>query len=277
MSTRGPALFSAIGKRATDLLNKDYNTDQKINITTYTETGLALNSGLANRGGLSSGDVAAQYKYKNVALDVKADTQSNVSTVLTVTDILPSTKTIASIKLPDYKSGKLEVQCLYEQASFTTAVGLNESPAVDFSATIGTPAIAFGAEASFLTGSRVFSKYNAGVSFTQHDSTASVILADKGDSLRASYLHQLSRLNGGAVVGEVNRKFSTNENTLTVGGSYVVDSETVVKARLNNHGNLGALLQHQLTPKSSLTLSAAFDTKALERNPNLGLALSLKP
>ncbi|XP_009360705.2 mitochondrial outer membrane protein porin 2 [Pyrus x bretschneideri] len=277
MSTRGPALFSAIGKRATDLLNKDYNTDQKINITTYTETGLALNSGLANRGGLSSGDVAAQYKYKNVALDVKADTQSNVSTVLTVTDILPSTKTIASIKLPDYKSGKLEVSSLYEHASFTTAVGLNESPAVDFSATIGTPAIAFGAEASFLTGSRVFSKYNAGVSFTQHDSTASVILADKGDSLRASYLHQLSRLNGGAVVGEVNRKFSTNENTLTVGGSYVVDSETVVKARLNNHGNLGALLQHQLTPKSSLTLSAAFDTKALERNPNLGLALSLKP
>ncbi|KAM0973369.1 hypothetical protein ACFX13_016965 [Malus domestica] len=278
MSTRGPALFSAIGKKATDLLNRDYNTDQKINITTYTETGLALNSGLANNGGLSSGDIAAQYKYKNVALDVKADTQSNVvSTMLTVTDILPSTKTIASIKLPDYKSGKLEVQYLHEHASFTTAVGLNESPAVDFSATIGTPAIAFGAEASFWTGSRVFSKYNAGVSFTQHDSTASVILADKGDSLRASYVHQLSRLNGGAVVGEVNRKFSTNENTLTVGGSYVVDPETVVKARLNNHGNLGALLQHQLTPKSSLTLSAAFDTKALERHPNFGLALSLKP
>ncbi|XP_068313733.1 mitochondrial outer membrane protein porin 2-like [Pyrus communis] len=277
MSTRGPALFSAIGKKATDLLNKDYNTDQKINITTYTETGLALNSGLANKGGLSSGVIAAQYKYKNVALDFKADTQSNVSTVLAVTDILPSTKTIASIKLPDYKSGKLEVQYLHEHASFTTTVGLNESPAVDFSATIGTPAIAFGAEASFLTGSRVFSKYNAGVSFTQHDSTASVILADKGDSLRASYVHQLSRLKGGAVVGEVNRKFSTNENMLTVGGSYVVDSETVVKARLNNHGNLGALLQHQLTPKSSLTLSAAFDTKALERNPNLGLALSLKP
>lgn len=71
---------------------------------------------------------------------------------------------------------QLEVQYLHEHASFTTTVGLNESPAVDFSATIGTPAIAFGAEASFLTGSRVFSKYNAGVSFTQHDSTASVIL-----------------------------------------------------------------------------------------------------
>lgn len=78
-------------------------------------------------------------------------------------------------------------------------------------------------------------------------------------------------------MGEVNRRFSTNENTLTVGCSYVVDPETVVKARLNNHGNLGALLQHQLTLKSSLTISGAFDTKALEKNPKFGLSLSLKP
>lgn len=91
-----------------------------------------LNSGLVKKGGLSCGDVAAQYKYKNAALNVKADTESNVvtglpfpsefrimiisnaslfveqvSTMLTITDILPSTKTIASIKLPDYKSGKV--------------------------------------------------------------------------------------------------------------------------------------------------------------------------
>ena len=101
--------------------------------------------------------------------------------------------------------------------------------------------------------------------------------ADKGDSLRVSYLHHLKKLNGGAVVGEVSRRFSSNENTLTVGCSYVVDRHTVVKTKLNNHGNLGALLRHEFTRKSSLTISGAFDTKALERNPKFGLALSLKP
>jgi hypothetical protein len=46
---------------------------------------------------------------------------------------------------------QLEVQYLHEhEFSFTTAVDLNKSPAVDFSATIGTPTIAFGAEASYL-------------------------------------------------------------------------------------------------------------------------------
>ncbi|XP_030947846.1 mitochondrial outer membrane protein porin 2-like [Quercus lobata] len=277
MATKGPSLFTDIGKKAKDLLNKDYGSDLKFTISSKSDSGLALRSTVAKKGSLSSGDIGARYKHKNAALDVKVDTASNVSTTFTVTDILPSTKTIASLKFPDYKSGKLEVQYLNEHATFTTAVRFNQSPSVDFSATIGTPSIAFGAEARYLTASGNFAKYNAGVSLAKPDSTASVILADKGDSLRVSYLHHLKKLNGGAVVGEVSRRFSSNENTLTVGCSYVVDHHTVVKTKLNNHGNLGALLRHELTHKSSLTISGAFDTKALEKNPKFGLALSLKP
>lgn len=78
-------------------------------------------------------------------------------------------------------------------------------------------------------------------------------------------------------MGEISRRFSTNENTLTVGCSYVVDPHTTIKAKLNNHGNLGALIQHIVRPKSILTLSGAFDTKALENTPRFGLSLALKP
>ena len=87
------------------------------------------------RGGLSAGDIGAQYKYKNALVDVKVDTDSNVgsilfriyclkqfhcsinnvdfylvwqiSTTFTITDIIPSTKTIASFKVPDYNGGKV--------------------------------------------------------------------------------------------------------------------------------------------------------------------------
>ncbi len=79
------------------------------------------------------------------------------------------------------------------------------------------------------------------------------------------------------MVGEISRRFSTNENTLTVGCSYLVDPHTVMKAKLNNHGSLGALLRHELIPETYLTISGFFDTKALQRNPKFGLALSLKP
>ncbi|KAJ7958252.1 Outer mitochondrial membrane protein porin [Quillaja saponaria] len=277
MSSKGPGLFSDIGKKSKDLLMKDYSSDQRFTISTCSDTGIGLNSTLVKKGGLSSGYMAAQYKHKNTTLDVKFDTDSSVSTTFTITDIVPSTKTIASVKLPDYNSGKLEVQYLHEHVGFTSAVALNKSPAVDFSATIGTPRICFGAEASYLTASGKFAKYNAGVSLTDPTSNASVILADKGDSVRVSYLRHLSHLQGGAVVGEIYRKFSTNENTLTVGCSYLVDPHTVMKVKLNNHGNLGALLQHELVPKSLLTISGAFDTQALEKNPKFGLSLSLKP
>lgn len=71
---------------------------------------------------------------------------------------------------------QLEVQYLDDLVAFTTGVGLNQSPAIDLSATIGTPNIAFGAEMSFLTATGKFSKYNAGVSLTKPNSNASVVL-----------------------------------------------------------------------------------------------------
>ena len=68
-----------------------------------------------------------------------------------------------------------------------------------------------------------------------------------------------------------------NENGITVRGSYAIDHLTLVKAKLNNYGKLGAVLQHEVIPKSVLTISSEVDTKALEKNPRFGLAIALKP
>ncbi|KAG2724161.1 hypothetical protein I3843_01G005300 [Carya illinoinensis] len=274
---KGPGLFSDIGKKAKDLLTKDYSSDQKFSVSTYSDAGVALTSTAVKKGGLSTGDVATQFKYKNTVIDVKVDTDSNISTTITFTEVLPSTKTIASFKVPDYNSGKLEVQYFHDHATFTTAIGLNQSPGIDVSATIGTPSIAFGAEAGYDTTSGNFAKYTAGISVAKPDSSAAIILGDKGDTIRASYVHHLDQFKNSAAVGEITRRFSTNENTFTVGGSYAVDHLTVVKAKLNNHGRLGALLQHEVIPKSVLTISGEVDTKALDKNPRFGLAIALKP
>ncbi|KAJ9564263.1 hypothetical protein OSB04_000229 [Centaurea solstitialis] len=236
-----------------------------------------LTSTATKKGGLSTGDVGAVYKYKNVLVDVKLDTESNIATTLTFTDIVPSTKTIASFKLPDLKSGKVEVQYFHHHASLTSAVALNETPTIDLSATIGTPTFVIGAEAGYQTSSGKLTKYTAGISVNKPDSSASIVLGDKGDTIRASYIHHYDLLKKTAFVGEIIRRFSTNENTFTVGGSYAVDSLTVVKCKLNNHGKLGAMLQHEIIPKSLVTMSSELDTRALDRTPKFGLALALKP
>ncbi|KAM3394697.1 mitochondrial outer membrane protein porin 2 [Capsicum galapagoense] len=273
----GPGLFSDIGKKAKDLLTKDYISDQKLSISTYSDTGVALTSTAVKKGGLSTGDVGAQYKYKNTLIEVKVDTGSNISTTLTLTDIVPSTKTIAFLKFPDYSSGKLETQYFHHHATFTAAVALKQSPAIDLSMTLGTPTFALGAEASYETETSKLTKYTAGISVTKPDSCAAIILGDKGDTIKASYIHHLDSLKRTAATGEITRRFSTNENTFTVGGSCAVDNLTIVKLKLNNHGNLGAVLQHEVIPKSLLTISSEFDTKALDKSPRFGVALALKP
>lgn len=248
-----------------------------IHLSTCSDTGVAFVSTAAKKGGLSTGDVAAVYKYKNTLIDVKLDTESNISTTFTIADIVPSTKAIASFKIPDYSSGKLEVQYFHNHATFTTALALNKSPVVDVTATLGTPTIAFGVEAGYDTTSGNFTKYTAGVNLSKPESCASIILGDKGDTVKASYLHHLDQLKKSATVAEISRRFSTNENTFTVGGLYAVDNLTVVKAKLNNHGKLGAVLQHEVIPKSVLTIASEFDTLALDKTPRFGLGLVLKP
>lgn len=71
---------------------------------------------------------------------------------------------------------QLEVQYFHDHATFTAAAGLNQSPGIDVSATIGTPNIAFGAEAGYDTTTGNFAKYTAGISVTKPDSSAAIIL-----------------------------------------------------------------------------------------------------
>ncbi|KAJ8505923.1 hypothetical protein OPV22_006809 [Ensete ventricosum] len=274
---KGPGLFSDIGKKAKHLLTKDYTCDQKLTISTTSASGVALTSAAVKKGGLYKSDIGSLYKYKNTRVNVKVDTDANISATLIISEILPSTKAIASIKLPDYNSGKLVVQYLHHHASLASVMALKQSPVVELSGTVGAQGLAFGAEAGFDAASGAVTKYGAGVRLTKPEYDASVIMADKGDTLRASYVYHLDETQKSSVVAEFVRRFSTNENTVTVGGQHALDPKTTVKARLNNSGKLGGLLQHELRPKSMLTICGELDTKALERTPRLGLALALKP
>jgi voltage-dependent anion channel protein 2 len=277
MAMKGPGLFSDIGKKAKDLLTRDYTYDQKLTVSTVSASGVGLTSTAVKKGGLYSLDVSSVYKYKNTLVDVKVDTESNISTTLTVFDVLPSTKLVTSVKLPDYNSGKVEVQYFHENASFATAVGMKPSPVVELSGTVGAHGLAFGAEAGYDTATGKLTKYSAGIGVTKPEYHSAFILADKGDTIKVSGVYHLDEKQKASAVAELTRRLSSNENTLTVGGLYTVDPQTTMKARLNNTGTLAALLQHEVKPKSILTISGEFDTKALDRPPKFGLALALKP
>ncbi|KAH9550958.1 hypothetical protein CY35_10G098900 [Sphagnum magellanicum] len=200
-----------------------------------------------------------------------------IITTITVDEFAPGAKSIFSFTIPDHNSGKLELQYHQDFAAITGSIGLTASPVVEATGVVGSDGFSVGGELGFDTVSGKFTKYNAGVNYIKPDFNASVILADKGDTLKASYLHTVSPVSRTTVAAEIAHKISKNENTFTVGGLYELDVLTTVKARLNNHGKVAALLQHEWRPKSLVTISGEVDTKALDKSAKLGLAVALKP
>ncbi|XP_008230727.1 PREDICTED: mitochondrial outer membrane protein porin of 34 kDa-like [Prunus mume] len=273
----GPGLYTDIGKKARDLLYKDYQSDQKFTVTTYSPTGVAITSSGTKKGELFLADVNTQLKNKNVTTDIKVDTDSNLSTTVTVDQPAPGLKAIFSFKVPDQRSGKVELQYLHDYAGISTSVGLTANPIVNFSGVIGTNQLALGTDLSFDTKTGNLTKCNAGVSFSNADLIAALTLNDKGDILSASYYHNVNPLANTAVGAEVTHRFPTNENTITLGTQHALDPLTTLKARVNNFGKASALIQHEWRPKSFVTISGEVDTKAIEKTAKIGLALALKP
>ncbi|PIN16338.1 Porin/voltage-dependent anion-selective channel protein [Handroanthus impetiginosus] len=274
---KGPGLYTDIGKRARDLLYKDYQSDQKFTLTTYSPTGVTLTSTGTKKGDLFLADVNTQLKHKNITTDIKVDTASNLFTTITVDEPAPGLKTILSFRVPDQRSGRLELQYLHDYAGISSSIGLTANPIVNFAGVLGNNTFALGSDVSFDTKEGAFTKCNFGASFTNADLIAALTLNDKGDTLSASYYHTVSPLTNTAVGAEVTHSFSSNENTITVGTQHALDPLTTVKARLNNFGKASALIQQEWRPKSLITVSTEVDTKSIDKSAKFGLALALKP
>ncbi|KAE8667622.1 Mitochondrial outer membrane protein porin 1 [Hibiscus syriacus] len=274
---KGPGLYSDIGKKARDLLYKDYQSDHKFTVTTYTSNGVAITSTGIKKGELLLADVTTELKNKNITTKVKVDTNSNLFTTFTVDEPAPGLKTIFSFIEPDQRSGKVELQYQHEYAGISTSIGLTAKPIVNFSGVVGNNCVSVGTDLSFDTANGNFTKLNAGLNFSHSDLVASLTLNDKGDTLNASYYHIVSPLTNTAVGAELTRSFSINENSLTIGTQHALDPLTTVKARLNNYGRASALIQHEWRPKSLFTISGEVDTRAIEKSAKVGLALALKP
>ncbi|KAK2664878.1 hypothetical protein Ddye_003452 [Dipteronia dyeriana] len=271
---KGPGLFPEIGKEAKDLLNKGYIKDDVFSISTRNSIGVVQSlTTVVKHGRHSTSNIVAGYK--NATVDIKIDSKSQLSATFGFRgNLSPSTRTTFTLKLPDYSSSELKFQYFHENAALASSFALNRSPIVVISATIGNPRIAFGVEAEYKT-TRSFTKYDAGIHVANSKCNASVILGNKGDLLKASCMHHFDQPMKIAVAGEISRRFSTKENTLTVGGSCEVDQRTTLKVKLNNHGKLNTLLLHRFRHKSSLSVSGEFDTKGIDKTPRIGLAVAL--
>ncbi|THU59094.1 hypothetical protein C4D60_Mb03t21370 [Musa balbisiana] len=274
-------VFTRLRKRTKDVLKKygrDYQTDHKVTVTTCTSNGVEITASGTRKNDLIFGEIQSHIKNKNVTFDVKTNSDSNVTTTITIDELAsPGLKTIFSFVVPDQRSGKVEIQYLHDYTGINASIGLTANPVVNLSGAVGSKTLSVGADVAFDTATGKFIKYNAGLSITNADLIAALTLNNRGDSLSASYYHLVKSLSRTAVGAELTHSFSSNENTLTFGTQHALDRLTTVKGRINSYGKASALIQHEWKPKSFLTISGEIDTKAIEKSSKVGLSLVLKP
>ncbi|XP_052182597.1 mitochondrial outer membrane protein porin 4 [Diospyros lotus] len=272
-----PAPFSDIGKLSKDLLTKDYNFDYKFTFSVPSANGMGIAANGVKRDEVFIGDISTQYKSGNAIVDVKVDSYSIISTKVTLNNALPSTKAAISFDIPDHKSGKLDVQYFHNHAAINSSIGLNPAPLLEVATAFGNKDLTLGGEIGFDTASASFTKCNAGIGFMKTDFSVALLLLDKGQTLKASYIHTLNPLNGTVVAAEMTHRLSTFDNSFSIGSSHAINPYTRLKARFSDNGRIAMLCQREWRPNSLVTFSAEYDSKATKAAPKFGLALALKP
>ncbi|KAF6157880.1 hypothetical protein GIB67_015196 [Kingdonia uniflora] len=176
MGATSPTPFLDIDKLAKDILTKDYHFDHKFTLTMLSDVGMGIIATGVKRDQLYVSNISTQYKSGSTTMDLKVDIHSNVSTTVAVREIFPCTKAVLSFKIPDHKSGKLDVQYLHPHAAITSCIGLTPTPFLEGSTAIGTKEFSLGSDVVFDTSTASFTKYNARIGKVKPDFSASLIL-----------------------------------------------------------------------------------------------------
>ncbi|CAI5495580.1 unnamed protein product [Closterium sp. Naga37s-1] len=226
------------------------------------------------KGDEVSCDVKTEVEIGNVEAEFKLDTKSKLYFKAVYEDLAPGLKLALTGIVPDSKATKAELTYKQELLHVNATVGLVTQPVFEGALSVGTKGVVVGAELGYDTATNSATKYNLGVAYSESDFAASLLIADKLDTLKAAYFQKVK--DNVEVAVEAAHKLSKSDTTFTAGASFELDPLTEAKLRFNNRGTVAALLQHEFRPKSKVTIAGEVDSKALDKSGKVGLAIALK-
>ncbi|KAL3748367.1 hypothetical protein ACJRO7_009583 [Eucalyptus globulus] len=245
-----PGFFINIGKEARDLLHKGYGQQPPVH-------------------------------FHQQFIDMNCDLSCDVS--CRIEDIVPGFGTAFKLIAP--YTGKVELQYLHDYAAVTAGTGVianafrGYDPIISFSGVVGSTPISLGADLVYDVSAKTFNRFDAGLSLRFSSVVASVTLNDKLNTLRAAFYHTVNPLNQTVVAAELNHSFSINDTIFTMGSQQAIFPSTLVKARVNTKGKVGALIQQQFFQMLSLSIAGEVDFHPTSLNwiPKIGLTIALRP
>jgi len=278
-----PPVYADLGKSSRDVFGKGYHFGLlKLNCKTKTSTGVEFTSGGSSNldSGKVLGNLETKYKIPEYGLTFteKWNTDNTLGTEVTIQDqIAKGLKvTFDSTFAPQTgkKTGVIKTEYKHDTASINADVDLNAGPAINGSAVCGYQGWLAGYQMSFDVAKSKLTKNNFSIAYVAQDFALHTNVNDGQEF-------------GGAVFQKVNSNLETgvqvawtagsNATRFGLGCKYQLDSDSSVRAKINNASQLGLGYEQKLRPGVTVTLSSLIDVKNFNQGGHkLGMALELE-
>jgi len=279
-----PPNYADLGKQARDLFAKNYHFGLvKLDVKTKTPSGVEFTvNGTSNSDtGRVTASLETKYAFKDwgVTLKEKWNTDNTLATEVSIEDqILQGSKLALNTTFAP-QSGK-------KTATLKSAFKLDYLHAnadVDFdyvgaivhgSAVLGYQGWLAGAQLSFDPAKSKLSKTNFALGYQNGDFVLHTNVNDGQEFGGSVYQRVNSRLESG-----IHLAWSSGNNTTRfgLGCIYKLDSDSSLRAKVNNASQVGLGFTHRLRPGISLTLNALIDGKNFNQGGHkLGLGFDLE-
>lgn len=278
-----PPCYADIGKSAKDLFSKGFNYGgHKLEFKSQTASGPKFTTCLKNNTdtGKSDGHLETEYKVADRGLTFKEkwSTDNTLTTDLTIEDeFVKGLKIVFDTEFKPhtgYKHAKLKTSYKQEYIHANCDIDLDfAGPIVHGAAVTGYKGWIAGYQMSFDTAKSKLTKNNFAVGHVAGDYALSTTVND-GNVIAASYSHKLSPTLEAAA--QISLTTVTNAVTVGLAGKYALDKETVVRAKVNDAGQVGLSYQQDLKKGITLNLSTLIEATNLNGGGHkIGLGLDL--
>ena len=279
-----PPSYTELGKQARDVFFKGYHFGLwKLDVKSKTKSGIQFNTaGHSNQEtGKVFGSLETKYKIDEYGLTLteKWNTDNNLHTEVSVQDQM-----VEGLKLAvegsfspqtGHKDGKVKVGYGHENVKIDADCNIDLSgPLIHTSLVLGYQGWLAGYQTGFDTQSTKLTRNNFALGFTTKDFVLHTAVNDGKDFIGSVFQRVSDKLDCGI---QLSWSSGSNSTSFGIAATYNLDIDASLRAKVNNHSQIGLGYQQKLRDGITLYLSTLIDGKNFNAGGHkIGVALELQ-
>lgn len=262
LAIRTPGLYSDLGKKASDLLTKDFPDKSKFELKTKTSNGVVQEVTLTRSNENLVGTISPKYTFvkHGVTVGFTADTDKNTKFEVSVEEPLPGLKLTTIVDSKKLNAIQFDAEYKHEFVALNGSVDVlnNEGTEASLSGVVGYEGFSVGAQTKYHRGA--ISTLNGTAAYTTNDYVFNLFGIFKTGRVGVSYYHRVTPFTAAGFEASFDIEKAQNiPSKLTVGGSYQLDVDTQLKGKLDTDGKLSLSYGQRLSKYARLVVATSLN------------------